>query len=172
MSKSPRLVLISGPVGVGKTTVMLEVSSQLNALGVSRAAIDMDALSWCYPTPENDPYNNEIAFENLHNLARTYSRAQDLRCVLVARVIEAADELTRFQQCFPDFEVATVRLTASKEALMSRVSGRELGSDREWSVQRAIELAGLLHVGDVEIDTSSAGVVQVAERIISLTELT
>ncbi len=52
---SVRVLLVTGPVGVGKTTVALEASDLLEAAGVPHAVIDVDALSWCYPTPVNDP---------------------------------------------------------------------------------------------------------------------
>ena len=90
---------------------------------------------------------------------------------MIARVIETADELTRYQGCFPDFQIVTIRLTASTATLTARVTRREVGSERDWHVQRAIELSGLLNVGDFEIDTSSANVVQTAEKVIALTGL-
>jgi adenylylsulfate kinase-like enzyme len=48
------VLLVTTPVGVGKTTVALEASDVLEATGVAHAVIDVDALSWCYPTP--DPF--------------------------------------------------------------------------------------------------------------------
>ena len=44
--------MISGPAGVGKTSVANEVSAQLRAADIAHAVIDTDALDDVYPVPD------------------------------------------------------------------------------------------------------------------------
>src|SRR5258708_36649636 len=94
------VLLVTGPVGVGKTTVALEASDLLEAAGVPHAVIDVDALSWCYRTPVNDPFHNRLALRNLRCVWANFAAAGAARLIL-ARVIEARDELGAFRQAVP-----------------------------------------------------------------------
>jgi deoxyadenosine/deoxycytidine kinase len=80
------VLIITGPVGVGKTTVALEVNELLRARGVLHAVVDLDSLAWVYPTPPGDPYNNGLAFRNLAAVWANYAAAGAQRLVL-ARVV-------------------------------------------------------------------------------------
>jgi adenylylsulfate kinase-like enzyme len=48
-------LLITGPGGVGKTTVAHEISRQLEARGVPHAMVDADELDRIYPAPTRIP---------------------------------------------------------------------------------------------------------------------
>ena len=62
--KLPVLV-ITGPVGVGKTTVAAALSELLGQADLAHAVIDLDWLRWCYPSPANDPFHLELGIQNL-----------------------------------------------------------------------------------------------------------
>ncbi len=51
---SAEVLVITGSMGAGKTTVMAEASDLLSAAGVSHAAIDLDALA-IIRTPGTEP---------------------------------------------------------------------------------------------------------------------
>ena len=165
---SVRVLLVTGPVGVGKTTVALEASDLLEAAGVPHAVIDVDALSWCYPTPVNDPFNNRLALRNLRCVWANFAAAGAVRLIL-ARVVETRDELGAFREAVPGAELTVVRLRASNETLLRRVAGREVGSHREWSLNRAVELARLMDHQAVEdhlVDTDGRTVTDIATEVL------
>jgi hypothetical protein len=162
------VLLLTGPVGVGKTTVALEASDLLEAAGVPHAVIDVDALSWCYPTPVDDRFNDRLALRNLRCVWANFAATGAARLIL-ARVVETRDELGAFREAVPGAELTVVRLRASNETLVRRVAGRELGSHREWSLKRAVELATLMDDRGVEdhlVETDGRTVGDVAAEVL------
>lgn len=162
------VLLITGPVGVGKSTTALEMSSQLQQASIPHAVIDLDALSWCFPAPFEDPYNTRVALRNLESVWANYRAAGAHRLVLV-RVIESRSELASYRRVLPGVDITIVRLRASLETLRNRVTNRELGSDRTASLERAIELADLMDeqaVEDYLVETDGRTVTEVARQIL------
>ena len=86
------LLIVTGPVGVGKTTVAYEVSKLLEAAELPYACIDMDTLRSCYPAPAGDRFNVALG---LRNLAAVWAncRATGAAYLIVADVIESRDGL-------------------------------------------------------------------------------
>ena len=163
------LLVVTGPVGVGKTTVALEMSSLLGEAGVPHAVVDLDALSWCYPAPADDRFNSRLALRNLAAVWGAYAAAGAQRLIL-ARVVEAREDEAGFRESVPGAEITVVRLRAADETLLTRVAARELGSGREWHLNRSIELARLMDrraVGDHLIETDGRAVTDVAREALA-----
>lgn len=169
MTAIPTL-LITGPVGVGKTTVAVEVSELLEKRNVPHAVIDLDSLSWSYPPPPDDRFRNRLTLRNLAAIWPNYSAAGTERLVL-ARVIESRSELDPLRAAVPGAEIQVVRLRASPSVLQERVRRRELGSGRDWHVRRPVELAQTMdHQGveDYVVETDGQSVAEVAARILEV----
>lgn len=64
-TRSFPLLIISGPIGVGKTTIGQEISNLLDRQGVAHSFIDLDALTQTYPRPADNRYGYRLAFRNL-----------------------------------------------------------------------------------------------------------
>lgn len=141
MKRFPVLVL-TGPVGAGKTSVLGEISYILNERGVPHAAIEMDALSDYCPRPTYDPYGTDVALRNLGAIWPNFRAAGADRLVLNHHVRTEYD-LERLLEVIPGTEVTVVRLRAPLEVLQNRVRQRELGSGLAWHVARAAEAAVL-----------------------------
>ena len=47
-------IIVTGPVGVGKTTVANEMGMLLLGAKVPHATVDFDQLTACYPRPADD----------------------------------------------------------------------------------------------------------------------
>jgi putative protein kinase ArgK-like GTPase of G3E family len=58
-------LIVTGPMGVGKSTVAEAVSDALRTAGVPHALVDLDAFTGCYPPPPDDPYRQRLALRNL-----------------------------------------------------------------------------------------------------------
>ena len=165
------VLIITGSVGVGKTTVAHEVGRLLRPSGVPYAVVDMDALAGSYPPPPEDGFNARMALRNLASIWRNYADAGVRRLVL-AYVFENRSELEPVGQAVPGAELTVVRLHATHHALRERVAHRERGSSREWHLHRAVELADLMdreRIEDHLVHTDGRDVIEVARAILEQT---
>jgi hypothetical protein len=64
------LLLITGPAGVGQSTLCWEMSAQLAAADVHHAVIETDELDRVYPRPLSGPFDR----------ARALSASERQRC--------------------------------------------------------------------------------------------
>ncbi|HLV97835.1 MAG TPA: AAA family ATPase [Ktedonobacterales bacterium] len=166
MQTTVPLLLITGPSGVGKTTVASEVSELLDQAGIAHALVDIDSLRWCYPRPAHDRFRVQLAMKNLAAVWVNFQEA-GATSLVVADVVESRDELERYQAAVPGAVITVVRLQASTAALTERLGRREVGSALERHTRRAAELADLMtwnQVEDVLIDTEGKSVNTIARE--------
>ncbi len=164
------ILVLTGPPGVGKTAIALEVSLRLRAAGVAHAVVDLDALSWCYPAPPGDPYRTRLALRNLAALWPHFRAAGAAR-LIVARTIETRAEADEIASAIPDGNVVVVRLHATPAALSARLRARETGSGLGPLLQRATDLARRMDLARIEdhlIETTGCSVVEVATEVLRL----
>ena len=169
MSKRVPVLVISGPVGVGKTTVGDELTYVLEERGVPHTFVDLDGLTHTFPRPEEDPFGEELAMQNLSDVWRN-SAAAGSRNLIVARVIEIDGSLRRVHDAVPGAEVRLVRLRASFEELRQRVRSREIGPGRAWHERRSLELAERLEAREHDrvVDTDARSPRDVATELADL----
>ena len=67
------LLVISGSMGAGKTTVLYEASDLLPEVGIAHAAIDLDCLAVLHP--QRNPHGQRLAFANLAVVWPNYAAA-------------------------------------------------------------------------------------------------
>ncbi len=143
-------ILVTGPVGVGKTTLIDEMSGLLRSAGVPHATVDFDQLTACYPrSPEDDVWGTNLGLANLAALWRNYAALGADR-LLLARVIEDRKELDGYRDAVPGAAIVVVRLRASPSTLQERIRRRGEGRGMEWHLDRAVELAPLMDKQRVE----------------------
>ncbi|MBB5775980.1 hypothetical protein [Nonomuraea jabiensis] len=162
------VLIISGPVGVGKTSVAGEIFDQLIARDISHAVIDLDNLGLCWPFGEEDPYNDRMAMRNLADVWRNYAAAGVERLV-IARVVETRDELAAYRAAVPGADVVVCQLMADKQTLLGRVARREAGSSQEALARRAVELADSLaksDVADIVVSTADRELTDIALEVL------
>ena len=104
------LLALSGPVGVGKTTVLVEMHDILAARGVPHACIERDALA--YSWPPRGRFNEAAALENLAAVWANFHRAGAERLV-VAGVVESEADVDGYRRAVPGARITLCRLTAS-----------------------------------------------------------
>jgi adenylylsulfate kinase-like enzyme len=163
------LLIVTGPVGVGKTTVAMMVSDLLEQAHISHAYVDLDALRWHYPRLPEDRFSIRLAMKNLTAVWLNY-QAYGAKCLVVTDAIETLDDLDRYRASIPGADIFVIRLRASLDTLAQRVRQREIGSGLEWHLARAPVLAALMDenkVEDVLIETDNKPVVQVTEEVLA-----
>jgi hypothetical protein len=143
------VLVVTGPVGVGKSTVAAEVSERLDAAGVAHALVDVDALRWCYPRPPGDPFRVGLALRNLAAVWPNFRAAGARRLVLVD-VVDSREQLAGYAGAVPGAGFLVVRLRARPETLAGRVRRRETGAGLDRHLRRAAELAAAMERAQVE----------------------
>lgn len=164
---TPVLVL-TGPVGVGKTAVAEALSSLLNEMGIAHAVIDMDWLRWCYPSPKHDPFHTALGLQNLAAVWANYRAVGAGRLILVD-IVEARAELTAYQAAILNARILVVRLHAGLATILRRLEGRESGASLTWHCQRAAELARQMEehaVEDLLVQTEGKTVGEIAREVL------
>lgn len=166
------LLVISGPVGVGKTTLANELSELLERRGFAHSVVDLDGLAATYPRPADDQFGSRLALTNLREVWANCAAAGS-RNLIIARVIETRHQLAELECCIPDSKAVVCQLRASDQTLIDRVKARELGTGRDWHVARALDLARSLQrsaPADFTVDTESRPLPDIAKEIAARVE--
>ncbi|CAA9452786.1 MAG: hypothetical protein AVDCRST_MAG02-1015 [uncultured Rubrobacteraceae bacterium] len=170
----PTLVL-TGPGGVGKTTVAHEVCRQLEAAGVPHAMVDTDELDRVYPAPVDDPHRADLSRRNLAAVWENLRKAGAPRLILTMVAVSLEDELAHVHEAVPGARVVAIRLRASEDALLGRVRGREVGSGYGYQAPRTIEQSRRMArgpaAGPLVVDTSGRSVIEVAREVLDRARL-
>jgi len=164
------VLIISGPVGVGKTTIGEEVSNILMARGIPHSLIDMDCLAETYPRA--DRFGTQLALKNLRDVWANCIEAGS-RNLILPRVIESREDLESIRQAIPNAAPIVCRLRAGDNTLIERVTKREIGSGLDWHQRRSLELAKILDHDaptDFVVETDNRSIIEIAEDIVGKVE--
>ena len=135
-------LLITGTCGVGKSTIAAEINDTLAEAEIANAAIDLDALTWHWPS--DSAFNSDLMFENLAALWSNY-QAHGAQRLILARVLEDRAELPRYRVAVPGAEIVVCRLVAPQALRVGRLRTRmPAGSSRDWHERRTVELEEIL----------------------------
>ena len=141
------LLALSGSVGVGKTSVLIEIHDVLEKASVPHGCIERDALGYSWPTQGR--FNERIIEQNLACVLRTFLNAGAVR-LIIAGVIESESDLAVYQRCLPSAEITLCRLSADADLRRERLRTREKGAGLEWHLNRTIELDSILDAARLE----------------------
>jgi energy-coupling factor transporter ATP-binding protein EcfA2 len=144
----PALV-ITGPVGAGKSTTASALSELLSQHEIRHAVIDEDYLRWVYPHPEGDRFGMQLG---LRNLAAIWPNLREtgLACIILADVVEDRAQVAEYEAAMPGTTVTVVRLDVPMPIIIRRLEGRESDTTIDWYRHRAPELQGIMERGRVE----------------------
>jgi ribose 1,5-bisphosphokinase PhnN len=142
----PRVLVISGSMGAGKTTVLGEASDLLSAREVVHAAFDLDALGLIL-LPERQ--SRELHYRNL---ATIYQNCRDagINHFLIAAAIESKEVLSDLTRAVGNAAVRVCRLTASLDTMANRLRMREVGFRQPDYLDRSRVLDSILDAAGVE----------------------
>lgn len=163
------LLLITGTVGVGKSSVADEVFEILKAQSKPVALINLDELGYAQPTPQDDLFNTRLRLKNLSAVWPNY-RDAGVEALIIPYVVENGEGIERFRKAIPNADIFVVRLDAPQTILEERILNRPMGGNNEWHIKRASELAVTLQQSGVEdavIDTQDKTISEVAKEVIA-----
>jgi hypothetical protein len=135
------LLVISGTVGVGKSIVLDEIHDVLRAAELPHACIDADALGLSWPT--RGAFNQVTVADNVASMWANF-RAAGARRLVIAGVVERAEDLAAYQRAVPGARIALCELRASEQTRIARLRTREMGGGLEWHIRRTSELQTIL----------------------------
>jgi ribose 1,5-bisphosphokinase PhnN len=156
-----RLLVVTGPVGVGKTTVAWEIAEVLEQGDVAYGFFDPDAIHF-HPRAPEDPFGYRVALAAL-DTAWPLMGADRLLMPLVV------GDRTQLEH-FAGWDVTVARLTASPSVLEARIRGRELGAGLQWHLARAAELQAWWRehpVEDFVVETDGRRVRELAVEVLT-----
>lgn len=167
--QAPALVL-SGPPGVGKTSVGWRVFARYTDLGQDPAFADLDLLGAAWPAPDDDPHQSRLKATNLAAVWSNYRQAGS-RQLIVAGVVENLGERRQLEEATGG-SVVICRLDAPDIELAQRIHGRfrEVGADLAKLVARASELSAQLvadDVSDYSVATAGRTIDDVADDVLA-----
>ncbi|WP_116209483.1 hypothetical protein [Streptomyces olivoreticuli] len=164
-------LLITGTVGVGKTSAADLLGDLLSDAGVPHAVMDLDRLCQSWPAPEDDPFNSGLLLRNLRALTANYLDAGVRRLVL-AGVAENTADRDGYQAAI-GMPLKVCRLTADLPVVHNRLRRRHEADNDPESLPWHLERAGRLHqildqadIADFTIDTTHVPLPAVASAIL------
>jgi pimeloyl-ACP methyl ester carboxylesterase len=134
------VLLVTGPVGVGKTAVLLEAHHLLAKAEIPHAAVVLEEIARSWPPPADDEWSERIAYRNLASLWSNFATGGAER-LLLERVLEQRSQLRHLQEAIPDAQVTVVRLRAPLSLIEERVRTRQPHAASEWHLGAARWLA-------------------------------
>jgi gluconate kinase len=159
------VIVISGSMGSGKTTVLAEASDVLTASGVVHAAIDLDVLGLGHlpAAPSHD-----LMIRNLAAVWNNYAAAGVTR-LLLSEALDTSAKRERIREAVPGAQIVVCRLRARLETMQQRIRQREPGMLQEQFVARAGELEAALDaacVEDFSVENDGRSVTAVAREVL------
>ena len=167
MTAQVPVLLITGPVGVGKSTIAAEAAWLLRQADVPHALIDLDRIEQCWPVPADDPWNERVSHRNLACMWANFRQAGADRLIF-ARVLETRSLLRRVTAAVPGAQITVVRLRAPLAVLQERIRSRE-ASDPAWFLGAAAHTAAVFERAQVEdhlVDNENRPATVVAEEVL------
>jgi adenylate kinase family enzyme len=166
-------IVITGPSGVGKSTILKEVSLHAAYLGIPHGAIDVDYVTWVPSASVTEV--QQLRVSNVAGLWQSYVAAGATHLALAAArtsVPTRASYTEWLSQAIPNARFTVFRLHASLDVLHARRADRELGSGSERPHRRyarkALQLFERNASEDHLIETSGRGVREIATQIMQL----
>jgi adenylylsulfate kinase-like enzyme len=167
--ESVPVIVVTGPIGAGKTAITRAIGDALTDAGISHTLIDMDWLRDSYPAPPGDRFNTRLGYRNLADVGRN-SRAAGSGRFVIADVVETREQRREYEAAIPGAIVTVVRLLVDADENRRRIARRATGDVDAWEIARAAELTGIMAengIGDLVIDTTDRSPAAIARDILA-----
>jgi len=164
------ILLLTGTVGTGKTTVAVEIGEKLARMDLPNAVIDLDWLGWVNVGDDFNRYDHLI----MQNLISTWGnyRAIGVEYLVLAKALLQQDPVNMLFSAFPNSSITIVRLTASKETIEYRLSRRDNGKTLHEHLTEMVDMNQVmdeLNLEQATVETDNAAVEELARKVITIT---
>ncbi len=160
------LLVITGSMGAGKTSVLGEASDILTLQNIPHAALDLDAFGLAHLS--SGVSNDAVMYRNLQSVCKNYA-SLGIRRFLVARAIEDRSALECCRRAVSARNTTVCRLTAKMGTMRQRVKTRESGVQQKQFVARVEKLNSILDRAQLEnftIASDHRSVTQIAHEML------
>lgn len=160
------VLLVTGPIGVGKTVVLHEADALLIEAGVRHATVELEEIARCWPDAIEGS-RKAFVYRNLAALWPSFVAVGATR-LLVSDLVEQRSDLRLVSEAIPGAAVTVVRLHASLSALEQRIRRREPASPdgdlagARWWAQHFDEV----RVEDHLVETEERPVDEIAREVL------
>ena len=179
-----QVLLITGPTGIGKSTIGFPAYMSCLSAGLTAAYLDLDQLGLLRPGNTGDPGSHRLKARNLAAMWRNYQAAGATHLVAVGPMTREAD-FRIYAEALAGASITLARLQVKSDELRLRVASRGAGgswpqpgdpligqppeflaavADQAVRASAALDQAGL---GDVVIDTTGRTAAESAALLIS-----
>jgi len=149
----PLAVLLTGVIGVGKSTLAADLADLLDEAGVPVAALDLDWLTWTNVSGAGRAGEHDMMLANLRPIIDRY-RFAGARYFVLARTIRGFDELAtlgealamplRVIEVIIPFEVIARRLATDP----TEARHRDLAQSERWISEHRADIADVVVMND------------------------
>jgi hypothetical protein len=130
------VLIVTGPIGVGKSAVVHEADSLLIDAHVPHASVVLEELAGCWPVPPEEPaLGARHMYNNLASLWSNYEARGAVR-LLVEMLLESRSDLQPLREAIPGAEIVVVRLRAPLALIEQRLHRRQPHPEDELSGAR------------------------------------
>ena len=134
------ILFLTGQPGAGKTAVAKELSDLLWRIREPHAVIDLDELCrGVLPTSTAD-FNRSLAVANLAAIWPNF-HVTGVRRVILARIIQAADDIDQFTRVISHSQVMVCLLQAEPGTIRDRIIQRDPGSNQAFLLSVTTRIA-------------------------------
>jgi predicted kinase len=120
------VLVVTGPIGAGKTAVLREADSLLIEADGCHATVELEEIARCWPEAI-ERSRTSFVYQNLAALWSNFAAVGASR-LLLAALVEQRSALEHVSQAVPGAAVTVVRLHAPLPVLEHRIRLREPGS--------------------------------------------
>ena len=163
------ILLITGTLGTGKTTVAANIGELLADLTLPNAVIDLDWLGWVNAGDDFLAYDQLIA-QNIISIWPNY-RAVGVRYLVLARALLGRELVDFLLNKFPNTPITIIRLTASKDTIKKRLSQRDSGETLREHLEEMDEMNKVmdeLHLEHFSVVNEGQSINDVSQQVINL----
>ena len=155
---------LTGPSGVGKTTLGREIFRRLGESGVAVAYVDADQVGMYWPVPEDDPDMHRVKARNVGEVWRVY-RAAGARCLVLAGGIDSAEQAKLYVDELPGMALTICRLRVPGEELRGRFLGRRWRAEIVEQILGEAEAFDRTRFADLCVDIGGTTVEEAASLV-------